>query len=628
MDATRLSPEQARAAVALAEAIIPGTPRLAAADVETTRRVEALLEHLSPWARSAWAHALTVLDAAALTKTGRRFHRLSVSEQEAVLMSWEEHPVLRGLLQAVSFSFKLAHFDRPDVYSSMGGAFNVVGSLERPRWLEQIQAADAWTGGAIDCDVVVVGTGAGGAVVGKELAERGLAVVFVEEGEHHRRDAFTGSSVEAHERLYRGAASLGNVPMPIFMGRLVGGSTAINTGTCFRTPPWILDEWCEALNTDELSPARMARHFERVETIIRAEPADPRFVGAIREIMTRGCERLGWSHGPVLRNAPGCRGEGFCDFGCRTDARKSTNLTYIPAALQRGAMVLTGLRADRLELEGRRVVGLSGRTRSGAEIQIRARTVVWAGGAIPTATWLLRHGVGNTSGQVGRNLSVHPSAAILARFDEPICGPRHIPQGHQVDEFLPEGILIVAAQTDYNYFPLVIPATGRRLMREVEAVDHMAGLGVLIRDSSRGRVRLGPKGQPLITYHLNREDVGRLHRGLVEAGELARAAGARSLLPAVMPAKSIATNRDWDRFRRHTPSARQLLLTSYHPLGTCRMGRDPARSVVDLDHAVHDVPGLFIVDGSTVPGPPSVNPQVTIMAMATRAAERIAERIT
>lgn len=628
MEPTRLTREQARAAIALAEAIIPGSQKIAAADFETAKRAEALIEHMSPWARTAWAHALTVLDAAAIAQTSHRFHRLSVSDQEKVLRAWEQSPVMRAVLQAVSFSLKFAHFDRPDVYQSFGGQLNVVDRLESPRWLEQIVPADTVADDVLECEVVVVGTGAGGAVVGRELAELGLAVVFVEEGRHVRRDEFTGSSVDAHGKLYRGAATVGNAPMPLFMGRLVGGSTAINTGTCFRTPDHVLEEWCRELGTRDLSPESMDRHFARVEATIEAEPADPRYVGRIRDLITRGAEKLGWRHGPVVRNAPGCRGEGFCDFGCRTDARKSTNLSYVPQALERGAMVLTELRADEIVIESGRAVGVRGTTPSGRRFTVRAPTVVFAGGAVPTPAFLLRQGLCNGSGQVGRNLSVHPSGAVVARFDEEIRGPRHIPQGHQVDEFLSEGILIVAAQTDYNYFPLVIPTTGRRLMRDVEDVDHTAGLGVLIRDTSRGRVRLGPNGQPLITYQLNAADVSRLHRGLVKAGELAWAAGAQWLMPAVLPAETISTPDAWRRFAATPPAASQLLLTSYHPLGTCRMGRDPAHAVVDLDHGAHDLPGLFLVDGSTVPGPPSVNPQVTIMAMATRAAERIAARLS
>ncbi len=141
-----------------------------------------------------------------------------------------------------------------------------------------------------------MGTGAGGGVVGRELAERGYAVVFLEEGEHHRRDAFDGRAVDAHRRFYRGAFTVGNAPMPIFMGRLVGGSTAINGGTGFRTPPL----GARALVRGDRHRRALARRDGSVLTTGRAVPEiapSPRdIVGPIADFMARGCDALGWSH--------------------------------------------------------------------------------------------------------------------------------------------------------------------------------------------------------------------------------------------------------------------------------------------------------------------------------------------
>jgi choline dehydrogenase-like flavoprotein len=118
-----------------------------------------------------------------------------------------------------------------------------------------------------------------------------------------------------------------------------------------------------------------------------------------------------------------------------------------------------------------------------------------------------------------------------------------------------------------------------------------------------------------------------MHHAMVLTSEMALAAGARHLYPFVVGHERLDGAKGLDAFRKEKLGPSDFLWTSYHPLGTCRMGRDPKTSVVDLDHACHDVPGLFIVDGSTVRGPIGVNPQLTIMATATRAAERIAERI-
>lgn len=628
-DAGVLDPEQRRLAVAFAEAILPGSDALRPADERTVARTEEVVEHVSPWATRVFASFLGLLDRAALPSTGRRFSELGHHAQQRLLEKWETHPVLRGPLGAVAFALKFTHFDTPDVYRSLGGKLNVVENMEQPRWLSQFVEATDWDASEeIECEVVVVGTGAGGAVVGKELADRGYAVCFVEEGGHHRRDAFTGSSVQAHFDFYRGSLTLGNAPMPIFMGRLVGGSTAINTGSCFRTPPWVLDRWCEQMDTDAFEPEAMRPAFEKVERMLQVEPADRKASGPIVDVIERGCDALGWAHGPMLRNAPGCRGEGFCDFGCRTDARKSTNLSYVPAALEKGAMCFTGLRATKIRVENGRAIGLEGVDAHGRTLRVRADVTIFSGGALPTPVFLQKQGICNSSGQVGRNLTVHPSTGFSALMDEPIDAHRHIPQGHYVSEHVREGILINAAQPDKNFFPILFPTTGDRLMRLIEESDHMASFGVMIADSaSSGVVYPGPGGLPVVRYSLTKADVDRMHRGFLYAGDMAWAAGARRLHPTCIAQSRVDTREEWERFRRLELKASDLMLTSYHPLGSCRMGPDPKTSVVGLDHQTHDVKGLYIVDGSTVPGPLGVNPQVTIMAMATRAAGCIADAL-
>ncbi len=623
-----LTPAQRRAALALAEAIVPGTDRIRSADERTVALTEQVVDHVSPVVSKVWRSALVLLDQAAVLTTGRPFAKLPEHEQQRLLARWEKDPVLRVPLGAVAFAFKFTHFDTLDVYHSLGGKLNVVSNAETPRWLSQVVEATQWDASeVIEAEVVVVGTGAGGAVVGKELADRGHAVVFVEEGKHHRREAFTGSSLQAHFDFYRGSFTLGNAAMPIFMGRMVGGSTAINTGSCFRTPPWVLDRWCESIDTDELSPERMRPHFERVERTLSVEPADMKAIGPIADIIARGCDAHGWQHARMHRNAPGCRGEGFCDFGCRTDARKSTNLSYIPPALEKGGMLFTGLSAKRILIENGRAVGIEGQDEHGRTLKVRAQAVIFSGGALPTPVFLLQQGICNSSGQVGRNLTVHPSTGLSALMDERVAGHKHIPQGYYVEEFIRDGILINAAQPDANFAPLLFPVTGHRLMDVLEQFEHMASFGLLISDAkASGVVHPGPGGLPIVRYSLQPEDVAQMHRAMILAGDMAWAAGAKKLYPVNIPMPEVSRS-EWETFKRLDLKAGDLMLTSYHPLGTCKMGHDPRTSVVGIDHQTHDVKGLYIVDGSTVPGPLGVNPQITIMAMATRAAQHIADAL-
>lgn len=612
------------AALALAEAFIPGGRTVARADEETLLRTVDLLEHTFPQLSKVWGKSALLFDHLAILGTGKRFRDLDHAGQEAMLARWEKNPALRGPLTAFMMAVKMTHFDRREVYEGLGGKLNVVSNLEPARWLGQVIDAGTYEGDRdVECDVVVIGTGAGGAVVGRELAEKGHAVVFVEEGRLVRRDEFTGSSIKAHQEFYRGGISTGNNLFPVFMGRLVGGSTAVNGGTSFRTPKWVMDRWCEEMRTDDFTSDRMDPYFQKVESILQVEPAKRQFIGKIADIFDRGCDALGWSHFAIPRNAPGCEGSGFCDFGCRTDARRSTNISYIPPALEKGAMLFTKLRAERVLLEGGRAVGVEGVDPNGKTIRVRGRAVIMAGGALPTPLFLMKQGLCGSSGELGKNLTLHPSGGLSAIFDDDIRGWSAIPQGYGCDEFIKDGVLLTAAQPDFNYAAIMFPFGGDRLMELMDGLTHVASFAVLIADQNKGRVLMGYDGSAAVHYRLNAADVERYHRGLVKMGEICWAAGAKRLLPAIFGWPSIGSRKEFDRFAKAKLDASELLLTSYHPLGTCKMGSDPRNSVVDMNHQAHDVPGLFIVDGSTVSGPLGVNPQLTIMALATRAADKI-----
>ena len=613
--------------LALAEAIIPGTSSIPAADDTTVREVMALVSRISPRLATAWTAAHRALDAGARLRTSRPFHALSSARQQALLRRWERDPLFKAPLSIIASVYKLVHFDAPHVQRAMGARPKPPLPVAEPRWARQAHAAESWTGGDVECEVVVIGTGAGGAVVGHELAARGHAVVFVEEGQLYHRHAFDGSTVRAFERFYRPVFAVGNASFPVFVGRMVGGSTAVNGGTAFRTPRWVLDRWCEEMQTDALSPARMQPYFEQVERHLGVGPSNRRHVGPIAEVMQRGCDALGWKHALLLRNAPGCEASGFCHLGCRSDARKSTNLSYLPPAVERGAVLFTGLKAERVVVENGRATGLEGVASNGNRIRIRARAVVLAGGTISTPLFLLRQGLANSSGQVGRNVTLHPSAMVNGLFDEEIRGFDHIPQGYASEQFLEEGLLLVAAQGTHNVMPTVFPLTGHRLMEPLAQLRHVAGVGPLVADATRGgRVWREIRGVPVLRYTITPADVARLKRGLELSMQMLIAAGARRLYPGVMGLGPLAPNQ-LDDFRRMELSAGDFVLGSYHPLGSCQMGTDPRTSVVGVDHQTHDVPGLFIVDGSTVRGPLGVNPQLTIMAVAARAADQISPRL-
>jgi choline dehydrogenase-like flavoprotein len=627
-----LTPSQHATLVAVAETALPAGQFLPAAGEVTVDKVERFLHSLpSPLQRGVGA-LLRGLDAAAWLEGRRGFARLSPERRLAVLDSWRQGDAIRRLmLRAVVSPLKMAHFDDPKLYRKLGCVYEqtLPKAEQKPAYMrDRVHAGDSLGGDlAVECDVVVVGTGAGGAAVGRELAEAGLAVVFVEEGKYHDRTEFTGRAFDMQQKLYRRGGStfsVGNVGIPIPLGQSVGGSTTVNSGTCYRTPDRVLHEWQTQLGLGELGPDALAPYFARVEEVLGVEYAKAELLGGNGRVIARGCEKLGFTrHGPLKRNAPACDGQGVCCFGCPTDAKRSTNVSYIPLALKAGAELFSGAKMTRILVEGGRARGVVARTSGGHILTVRSRAVVIACGSILTPLVLEAQGLGTQSGQLGKNLSIHPATGLLAEFDEQILGWKGIPQGYSIEELHEEGILYEGAMVPLEMSMTMTQLVGPELIRLAESFDHVASFGFMVEDTSRGSVR-AVMGQPVIQYWVGEKDVAHIKRGVDVLAQVFFAAGARSVHTPIAGHELLRTPEDLARLRRATVRAWDLDLSAYHPLGTARMGIDPAHSVVGQDHQVHDTPGLYVVDGAAVPTALGVNPQVTIMALATRAAERLA----
>jgi len=462
----------------------------------------------------------------------------------------------------------------------------------------------------LEADVCVIGAGAGGAVVAAELAEGGADVVVLEQGPRHDADRFSARPIEMMARLYRDGGqgmTLGSPPIILPLGRGLGGTTLVNSGTCFRTPAPVLERWREAFGLEALTEQALDPCFARVEQALSVAEVTPELAGANAAVARRGAEALGWSHGYLRRNAKGCVGSGVCAFGCPTSAKQHTGIMYVPRAEAAGARILTGADVRRIVVEGGRARGVEARV-AGGRLEVRAPDVVVAAGTIHTPLLLARSGLGATSGQLGRNLALHPATAAFALMDEVVDMAKGVPQSFYVDEFAAEGIIFEGVAGPPSYVAMSLPLTGRRHAEAMANYRHLAVFGLMVSDSSRGSVRaLG--GRPLIRYDLEEADVARFRVGIARLEQLLRAAGAREVyLP--LP-HGVAPER---------ARARDLKPMAFHPLGTARADARPAHGVVDGELALHGVRGVHVADGSVVPSSLGVNPQLTIMALATRLA--------
>ncbi len=440
-------------------------------------------------------------------------------------------------------------------------------------------------------DVCVIGSGAGGAPVARALAEAGATVAVLEEGDHQPADTLTGRPRDMLPRLYRDAgqtATLGTPPIVLPLGRTVGGSTLVNSGTCFRAPAKVLDGWERdlGLRLDD-------RFYAQVEREISVTRVTEALAGRNAQVAKRGAEALGWSGRFLDRNASGCVGSGVCAFGCPVGAKQHTGQTYMAWAQKAGATVHTRTKVRRIE--PRRVIA--------DDLTVEADRIVLAAGTMHSPTLLKRSGVRHPG--LGGNLSIHPATAAYALMDEDVDMAHGVPQSYCVDEFADEGILFEGIAGPPDYLAMAVPFKGDRHRELMLQYRRVAQFGLMVSDTSRGRVH-----RRHVRYDLNDHDTATIVRGVERLVELLFAAGARQVYVPIAGAPALTRPTALHARRR------DLKLMAFHPLGT-------SAAVLDADLKVRGRDDLHVCDGSAVPTALGVNPQLTIMALATRLGEHL-----
>jgi choline dehydrogenase-like flavoprotein len=368
----------------------------------------------------------------------------------------------------------------------------------------------------------------------------------------------------------------------------------------------------------------MDPYFRRVERELNVVQTPADVAGRNAEVVKRGADSLGYSGDYIYRNVRGCVGSGICNYGCPTAAKQHVGVTYVPKAWEAGATTYSGTTARRLVLDGAKLRGVEAKTSSGRRLLVECDTAVIAAGAIHTPLFLRGQKLSDPSGQVGRNLSLHPATGVRALFDEQIDMWVGVPQSYFIDQFADEGIMFEGAGGTPDWIATSLPYMGERHRELMEKVRNLSQFGLMVSDSSRGRVReVG--GRVLIHYDLNRDDIRKFKRGIEILCEIYRAAGAKRVYPPIAGLPELGPD-EMERLHRADVSRAQLSLMAFHPLGSCRMGADLALSPVDPRGRLRGYEGIYIADGSIVPSSLGVNPQITIMALATRIAYGILDR--
>jgi choline dehydrogenase-like flavoprotein len=501
---------------------------------------------------------------------------------------------------------------------------------------------------AVQCDVAIIGTGAGAGISADLLSAAGLKVVMIEEGPLRSSSDFRQVEAEAYPALYQESANrkTADKAVSILQGRCVGGSTTVNWTSSFRTPEATLHFWRERFALPEMTPQAMAPWFEQAERRLGIGPWDlpP---NANNQCLQRGAARLGISTSPIPRNVRGCWNLGSCGMGCPTNAKQSMLVTTVPAALDRGATLLVQTRAQRLNfVDGRAAsvtcvpLEVNGAPGKAAPVQVVARHFVVAGGAINSPALLLRSGTPDPHRLLGRRTFLHPVVLSTAAFDEAIEGWRGAPMTFYTDHFLnlgpidgPMGYKVHTPPLHPLISSIVMPGFGPPLAQGLADFPRTHALLALLRDgfspqSTGGSVALRGDGTPVLDYPLGDFVFDGARRALLSMAELQFAAGARKVTPAHERAgayTSWAQARDAIAALPMAPLLARVM--SAHVMGGCPMAGSAQQGVVRPDGVHWQVENVSVHDGSLFPTSIGANPQLSVYGLVNKLATQLARRL-
>jgi choline dehydrogenase-like flavoprotein len=481
-------------------------------------------------------------------------------------------------------------------------------------------------------DFVIVGSGAGGATAARVLSEAGRSVIVIEEGPALTPSQRSAGLLDAMSESVRNNATLatsGVTPVPLLMGRCVGGSTAINSGIIWRLPEDVRQDWSTRFGLSELISGDALDHtFARIESELGVSEVREEVLGGNAQRLRAGSEALGLTGRTIRRNANGCEGSARCLQGCPNGARQSMDVSYIPRALKQGARLHALTRAERVVFESGRAVGVIGDTldatslRPNGQFRLNARLgVILAAGAVYTPALLWNSGLRRA---VGEGFQAHPGVAIVAQFAEQVGMSFGATQAYEVP-LRERGFKLESLTLPPELLATRLPGAGEDWQRNLRKLDYFAQFCAVHRAEARGRVRPGFFGGVDVRYDLTTADVERVKASAALLVRLMFAAGAVEVYPGVASVPERMTRPDDAQLILSARVTRRdfHLLASHH-FGSAAAGGDPRHSVVSPSLQSHEVAQLYVMDASALPTNLGVNPQHTIMAVVWRAAERLA----
>ncbi len=487
-------------------------------------------------------------------------------------------------------------------------------------------------------DYVVIGSGAGGAVAAHTLASAGYKVAIVEEGPWVKTRDFGEDVLTAFRSMMRDAGTQvmsGRSHIPLVQGRCVGGSTVVNSAIAWRLPEDVIDDWALRFGLDDITMAALEPHFDALEEALNVRTAALDVLGRNNELFMENASRMGATPTLMRRYDKGCKGSGRCLTGCPSAAKQGMSVSYVPWALAKGARIFTSCRADKVDIQNGRAVGVIAHTShrefvGGSKpvtVRLRAaRGVFVAASTVQTPNILHRSGI--RSAILGRHFQAHPGVGVGGLFDEPINQHFGVTQAvetidfRKTHRFKPETISMQPELAAVR-----IPGVGRELVERMGQYAHLAVWAVQVRARAEGTVRPGFGGSDKVQFTMGEQDMKAARLAVAMLTRMMFESGAREVWPGIYGVPYVMKSIDQVKAIDDAPlDPRCYSFVATHLFGAARMSRDERASVVGPDFATHAAERLFVVDSSVFPTNLGVNPQHSIMALSRLAATRVAER--
>ncbi|MBM2615732.1 GMC family oxidoreductase [Actinoplanes sp. LDG1-06] len=484
----------------------------------------------------------------------------------------------------------------------------------------------------LDADVVVIGSGAGGAIVAARAAQAGQSVLVLEAAQYRNEADFRQiDSLGAATMFLRGGSLWSSSgQMGVLAGATLGGGTVINSMVCLRTPEHIRELWT-SYGLEGLDGPEFDKFTDMVWDRIGVNTDATQYNANTRAMIT-GLASLGYRHERLPRNAAlddDATMCGYCNAGCQQGKKRSTLHTYLQDAVDAGARVVVGAHVDKIVTEDGRATGVLATVDGTTSLSVSARNVVVAAGGIESPAVLLRSGIGGPA--VGKNLTLHPAWIVTGVYEEPVeawHGQIQSAVSFDLTQVVDGGgFLVESLALNPGTWGGQSPFTdGRTTRDQLRKLPYFATWHGVSHDHGSGEVYLDADGRAAVHWNLDDDVDHRIAvRAHTELARMHREAGATEIFTFHWSDQRWTKGEDFDAYLTQLADSPIDDHTAFsaHQMGSCRLGADPATSVADGWGQLHDVKGVWIGDASALPTAPGVNPMITVMALAERTASAL-----